>query len=318
MSQSLQGVLSTFQAGQYKYPFFTSGDIESDRAVVFVGGLTNGIASVPFTYSLSDSLAKAKWKLVQYHWSSAYGGYGTGSLDRDRLEMRALVKHLRTQGVKTIVIAGHSTGSQNVIHYLSDPIFQQSSSTSATAENGSEVKPESDAEIYRVEGGIMQAPASDREFLQVLKMNDYFDVLPQAEKMIAEGRGEELMDEAFCKKAQFGDEMKITAYRTFSLAGKGGDDDYFSDDIPHDPTTPYAQSLSTSFGALSAPALVLYSEGDMPYQVGEPLDRLKRWQEASKGKLEYTVLKGASHDVCEPEAQVVLCDRVVEWLKQFQ
>ncbi|OCF34557.1 dolichol-phosphate mannosyltransferase [Kwoniella heveanensis BCC8398] len=303
MSQSLNGVISIFQTGQYKYPFFTSGDLESDRAVVFVGGLTNGMAAVPFTYSLSESIKQAGWKLVQYHWSSAYGGYGTGSLDRDRTEMRALVKHLRTQGVKTIVIAGHSTGSQNVIHYLSDPIFQNPStaptSTSAT-------------------GGIMQAPASDREFLQVLKMNDYFDVLPQAEKMIAEGKGEDLMDAEFCKKAQFGDEMKITAYRTFSLAGKGGDDDYFSDDIPNEPTEPYAHSLSTSFGALSAPALVLYSDGDIPYQVGEIPEKLKRWQEASKGKLDYTVLKGASHDVCEPEAQVVLCDRVVEWLKRFE
>ncbi|WVF66774.1 hypothetical protein IAT40_001516 [Kwoniella sp. CBS 6097] len=318
MSQSLTGVLSTFQAGQYKFPFFTSGDVQADRAIVFVGGLTNGLASVPFTYALSESLAKAKWKLVQYHWSSAYGGYGLGSLDKDRIEMRALVKHLRTQGVKTIVIAGHSTGSQNVIHYLSDPIFQKSTSASTSTEQEQGAEGPSEAEIYKVEAGIMQAPASDREFLQVLKLNDYFDVLPQAEKMIAEGRGEELMDDAFCKKAQFGDEMKINAYRTFSLAGKGGDDDYFSDDIPQEPTPPYARSISTSFGALSAPALILYSEGDIPYQAGQPLDRLKRWQEASNGKLEYTVLKGASHDVCEPEAQVLLCDRVVDWLKQFE
>jgi hypothetical protein len=35
---------------------------------------------------------------VQMHWSGAYEGYGTGSLDRDVLEMRSLVKHLRENG----------------------------------------------------------------------------------------------------------------------------------------------------------------------------------------------------------------------------
>lgn len=35
---------------------------------------------------------------VQMHWSGAYDGFGTGSLDRDRMEMGCLVKHLRAQG----------------------------------------------------------------------------------------------------------------------------------------------------------------------------------------------------------------------------
>jgi hypothetical protein len=35
---------------------------------------------------------------VQTHWSSAYDGYGTGNLDRDRDEMGVLVKVLRERG----------------------------------------------------------------------------------------------------------------------------------------------------------------------------------------------------------------------------
>ncbi len=33
------------------------------------------------------------------HWSGAYDGFGTGSLDRDRMEMGCLVKHLRESGM---------------------------------------------------------------------------------------------------------------------------------------------------------------------------------------------------------------------------
>ncbi|WVR03042.1 hypothetical protein IAU60_000031 [Kwoniella sp. DSM 27419] len=300
MSKSLAGVLSTFQVGSYKYPIFTSGDLDASRAVVFIGGLTNGLGAVPFPYTLSDALDKVGWKLVQFHWSSAYGGYGTGSLDRDRQEMEALVKHLRSEGIQTIVVAGHSTGSQNVMHYLSNPIFQESSS------------PETEA--IRVQGGIMQAPASDREFLDKLGCRDWFEQLPEAERLIKEGRGEDLLDKAFCKS----EGMDVNAYRLHSLIGQGGDDDYFSNDVPDERTAPFAHSLSTSFGRLAAPALILYSDGDIQHQEGDVSAKLERWQAAAKGKLEYKLLVGASHDVCETEPQAVLCETVVEWLKGIE
>ncbi|WWD22625.1 hypothetical protein CI109_107118 [Kwoniella shandongensis] len=297
---SLNGVLSTFKCGQYTYPIFTSGDLNATRAVIFIGGLTNGLGGVPYSYALSEALGKAGWKFVQFHWSSAYGGYGTGSLDRDRDEMAQLVKHLRANGLSTIIIMGHSTGSQNVIHYLS-------SSTHA-----------SDPET-QVQGGIMQAPVSDREFMPLIGMTDHINAVPLAERMISEGRGDELMPKDFREKAGFGQgELAINAYRLRSLVGVGGDDDYFSSDIPLDPTPPFKHSLSDSFGVLSAPALALYSEKDAPYQVAKPEDLLPRWAEAAKGKLEWRILKGASHEVPEPEAQVIVCEEVVGWLKRFE
>ncbi|WVW81194.1 hypothetical protein I302_103185 [Kwoniella bestiolae CBS 10118] len=297
---SLSGTLTVLDIGLYKYPIFTSGDLTSNRALVFIGGLTNGLGAVPFTYPLSEALGKAGWKFVQFHWSSAYGGYGTGSLKRDREEMEALVKHLRGTGIKTLIIAGHSTGSQNVIHYLSHPSISE--------------HPE-----LKVEGGIMQAPASDREYLDLLGAKEWFTMLPLAEKMIKEGRGDELLPKEFCDKANFGgNPLPITADRLFSLIGTGGDDDYFSDDIPSTPTEPFTHSLSSSFGKLSAPALILYSDADIQYQVGNVPVKLKRWEEASNGKLEWKVLENASHDVEQPEAQQILCGHVLEWLKRFE
>lgn len=60
---SLQGQLATIPCGPFFYPVFTSGDLTANRAVVFIGGLTNGLGAVPFTYPLSDALGKAGWKL---------------------------------------------------------------------------------------------------------------------------------------------------------------------------------------------------------------------------------------------------------------
>jgi hypothetical protein len=60
---SISGQLSTFRIGEYSYPFFTSGDLSSTKAVVFVGGLTDGLGSVPYTTRLSAELGKAGWKL---------------------------------------------------------------------------------------------------------------------------------------------------------------------------------------------------------------------------------------------------------------
>ncbi|WWC57520.1 uncharacterized protein I303_100052 [Kwoniella dejecticola CBS 10117] len=301
---SLSGTLTTFQAGPWKFPVFTSGALDSDKAVAFIGGLTNGLGAVPFTYPLSEAVGKAGWRFVQFHWSSAYGGYGTGSLKRDNEEIEALVKHLRSTGVKTLILAGHSTGSQNVMQYLSNPIYQTSSA-------------ESDA--LRIEGGIMQAPASDREFLELLGLKEWFEVLPLAEEMIRDGRGEELMPKEFCESAGFGGvPLPITAYRVHSLIGVGGDDDYFSDDIPVEAQDGYKHSLSSSFGKLSAPALVLYSEEDVEYQKGDVQTKFKRWEDASNGKLQLHFIKNASHDVVQPEAQKVLCEHVIEWLKKFE
>lgn len=97
-----------------QYPYFTSGDLESERAIIFLGGLTNGMAAVPFVGKLSGELSKAGWRLsvhlctfagevellifrIQPHWSSAYDGYGTSSLDTDVGEIGALVDHIRKE-----------------------------------------------------------------------------------------------------------------------------------------------------------------------------------------------------------------------------
>lgn len=132
---------------------------------------------------------------VQIHWSSAYDGFGTGSLDRDCDELGSLVAHLRANGVHTVVLMGHSTGSQAVLRYLSQG-----------------QRPEA-------QGGILQSPASDREFFAADPddTNIWKLYLPRAEALIAAGKGDQLLDDEFTKETS----IRMTAHRLHSLVGLG-------------------------------------------------------------------------------------------------
>ncbi|KAL1405355.1 hypothetical protein Q8F55_008986 [Vanrija albida] len=286
-STLLTGQLGVYaaQASPYRtYPYFVSGDLAATRAVVFIGGLSNGLGGVPYAPRLSAELAKNGWKLVQTHWSSAYENFGRSSLAVDVAELGALVTHLRAQGTHTVVVMGHSTGSQDVIRYLT---------TRADAD-----------------GGIMQAPVSDREhFATDAATRAWFDQLPVAEGLIAEGKGETLLDYAF---DGFG--LRLTAYRAHSLLSPLGDDDYFSSDIPDTGNGKFKHPLDESFGRLAAPALALYSEKDEYAHVPDIDAHLARWVKAAHGKLDTHVVKGANHAVEDPAHQDDLAAAVVAWL----
>jgi hypothetical protein len=44
-------------------PYFSSGDLTSDKAVVFIGGLYNGLGSVPYVKPLSSTLGQVGWQV---------------------------------------------------------------------------------------------------------------------------------------------------------------------------------------------------------------------------------------------------------------
>ncbi|KAL1409298.1 hypothetical protein Q8F55_003277 [Vanrija albida] len=292
---SLAGTLSLYPrpgSTWERRPFFTSGDESSSRAVVFIGGLFSGMLDAPFLPGLSHALGAAGWRLVQLHWSSAYDGFGTGSLDRDCDELGSLVTHLGANDVDTVVLMGHSTGSQAVLRYLSQG-----------------TRPE-------VKGGILQSPASDREFFAADpdETNIWKRYLPRANALIAEGNGGELLDDGFTKETS----IRMTAFRLHSLVGVGGDDDYFSSDLPDAPDgSEHAHPLSTSFGKMSAPALALWCEKDHCAVLPDQKPLLRRWEAASGGKLEWRILLGASHMVDQEDAQQAMSTHIVTWLARF-
>ncbi len=183
------------------------------RFAVFVGGLTDGLLATPYVERLAEECDKRGWAMVQPIISSAYAGYGCGSLERDASELTELLQFLvDSRGASSLAIIGHSTGCQDAVHLL------------ATAP--SELR-------ARVRAAILQAPCSDTEANSMSgDAAEQAATLAKAEALVASGDGEALMPE---KMYGF---VPISASRYVSLHGRGGADDmfssYFTDDELHE------------------------------------------------------------------------------------
>jgi alpha-beta hydrolase superfamily lysophospholipase len=195
-----------------------------------------------------------------------------------------------------IVIMGHSTGSQDVMEYLLD----RSKS------------------LHPVDGGIIQAPVSDREGMKALmRPGLYQHSVDAALKMVESGKGEDIMpsDSTECF---FG--PMVSARRWLSLASpnKDGDDDYFSSDLKD-------EQLARTFGSLppKSPLLILCSGSDeyMPLDVEKQalLDRWIKFIKAGTGKVDAVnsgIIANATHNLKRNPEDVVqeLVTRVLQYL----
>jgi hypothetical protein len=236
--------------------------------------------------------------LAQPILTSSYLGWGTSSLQQDVKELSKCVSYFR--GIKSgkIILMGHSTGCQDVMEYLIGP--------------GHETR-------EPIDGGILQAPASDRESI-VLAMDSkvYEESCKVAQEMLDAGDGEEIMPKKVTKG--FFSPAPVSAKRWLSLASPNhdGDDDYFSSDLSDD-------QLMKSFGALPArsPLCVLFSGSDehMPktLDMAALIQKWARFVKKGNGKVDEEnsgVVKGASHNLAGNLEDVVqdLLSRVLGFL----
>ncbi|KAI5452113.1 hypothetical protein NCC49_001051 [Naganishia albida] len=296
-----EGSVELFQVSDdQRLPVHLSGDRKASLAVILVGGLTDGMCSVSYAPKLSELAWQQGFTLAQPHWSSAYNGYGIGTLQQDVMEIEACVKHLKLSGKQKVVLMGHSTGCQDSIQYL----LTKHQKTP-------------------IDGAILQAPCSDRE---AFAEEGHTRVARAAKKMHDQlfPRGLSAEDRV-AKKGEFWDCLPrdlakefglqyMTWYRAWSLLCMGGDDDYFSSDLPdHRP-------LIETFGKLphDVPILCAFSGADeyFPFQHGvTPEGNFEKWTQAaaegmnraaSQLRLKMAVIPNASHSVKQPEAQKVL------------
>ncbi|KAG8373032.1 hypothetical protein BUALT_Bualt12G0128700 [Buddleja alternifolia] len=175
------------------------------QQVIFIGGLTDGFLATEYLEPLAIALEKEHWSLVQFLFSSSYSGYGISSLKQDATELDQLMSYLiNKEDSEGVVLLGHSTGCQDIVHYLR---------TNAACSRA-------------VRAAILQAPVSDREYKATLP--DTASMIDLASTMISEGRGSELMPR------EANPDSPITAYRYHSLCAYNGDDDMFSSDFSED------------------------------------------------------------------------------------
>lgn len=213
---------------------------------ILLGGLSDGLIPVPYTgrllqeitsFGSSTSAANnddndaesSQWSFVQPILSSSYTGFGHGSLDRDVEELDTLIEYLYNERTNRnnknnntnntdeainfqkmpICLIGHSTGCQDIVHYLKKGKY-----------------------INQIVCVALQGPVSDREAATI----------PTCPEQSIEERKKELNDflqyAIQLKNSNDGNEFMprnvfwapITANRYYDLFAKGGMDDYFSSD----------------------------------------------------------------------------------------
>ncbi|KAK6502819.1 hypothetical protein TWF481_007864 [Arthrobotrys musiformis] len=206
------------------------------NTLLFVGGLGDNLLTVPYV----GDLVRTGWSVVQVLISSTASGWGTGNLTRDAKELALCISYFKIQLSRPrVVVMGHSTGCQDIMHYLCRlEVSQQAHG--------------------RLDGAILQAPVSDREAMVVMMGKESYDrSWKHAARLIKSGRGGEIMP-AQITKAVF--EAPCSAERWYSLTSPNmdGEDDFFSSDIGE-------EVLEGTFGGVvpaETPLLVCYSGGD--------------------------------------------------------
>ncbi|CRG86401.1 UPF0613 protein [Talaromyces islandicus] len=315
------------------------------HSLIFIGGLSDGLCTVPYLKSLSAAVESTQWSLFSLILNSSYDMWGTGRLGRDVEDIaqgveyvKAYKKGLQTDQEPKVVIMGHSTGSQDVLHYLYTPnpipvdtVFDQGL-----------------LHINRpaVDGAIMQAPVSDREAL-LSHLTDGAGNFKDAE---GEGTYLQLVDMA--KRLTYADDnmhdvllplsltsklgfppTPVTARRFLSLVSPDSpadpqEDDLFSSDL-HDKRLDETFGMIASRNLLKTKLVVLYSGEDE--HAPKKIDKqklLQRWQTATNKSFQILwddehsgVVPGASHNLGgegEDEARRDLATRVQGYLENVE
>lgn len=284
---NMEGILHKYDYGHVAFEFTPA---KLPNVLIMIGGMTDGLLTVPYVTQLPEILKPFKYSVIQIQLTSSFKGWGTTNLRQDVEEIKSLIEYLKsdTQGRDKIVIMGHSTGSQDVMTYLltySDT----------------------------VDAGIMQASVSDREAFIMNGSPDHINELTlKAQELCRMGKSNQLLSHEYLKHT-FG--TPITAYRWCSLLVPEGDDDFFSSDLS-------VEALKKSFGQIKKPFLVAFSAEDefVPSKIDKQ-QLINRWESVSNSKCwsnQSGLIEGASHNCASAIAQDNLFKMLINFFNEFQ
>ncbi|KAL8635876.1 MAG: hypothetical protein Q9228_006677, partial [Teloschistes exilis] len=191
---------------------------QPQNSLLFIAGLGDGLLTTPYTPTLAAALPPT-WSLIQVLLSSSYSGWGTSSLTQDIAEISQCVTYFqsrRPQG--KIILMGNSTGCQDVLGYLS---FPPTPDEERAGQGG---------ERPRVDGGILQAPVSDREAIEMIYPRDDLERYNKlAQRFVSDGKADEMLPNEVSLPFLG---ARTTASRWLSLSSPAplhnGQDDLFS------------------------------------------------------------------------------------------
>jgi hypothetical protein len=287
------------------------------------------------------ALQPTEWSLFTLNLSSSYQAWGFGHLDRDTDEVAECIRYINDYKTakfgpgSKVVLMGHSTGSQCVLHYLSRP-------------NPHTRIPAFDRGLEHVkrpvlDGGIMQAPVSDREAILWIMREGFLGRSPSElratyDKLVALAK-EAVGKDGSCDSmlpipltSQFGypANTPVSCRRFLSLVSpespqSPGEDDMFSSDLGD-------ECLGKTFGMIAEQGLlrnrlmVLMSGADQ--SVPDWVDKeklLERWRNVADhngtkriwDQERSGLIPGASHALSnddQAEPRRFLANRVVSYL----
>lgn len=316
------------------------------HSLLFIGGLSDGFSTVRFVDDLVEALEPTDWSVFHVLLSSSYVGWGLGSLGKDVEEIAQCVQYVRNykasqQGEEStpgkVVIMGHSTGSQDVLHYLYAP-------------NPLPQNPDFDDGLQHltrpeVDGAILQAPVSDREGLLALIKSGtakdtphalqglYAQLVDMAKRQTYTDKLDTLLPLSMTARLGYPPNVAISSRRFLSLASPDSpenpeEDDLFSSDLS-DERLKDTFGMIVPRGLLRTKLLVLYSGRDefAPEWVDKE-KLLQRWKLAADGAGKHIwdstysgVVPGATHGLGgddENEARRDLASRVTGYLKSIE
>lgn len=111
---------------------YESGPSSAQNALVFIGGLGDGPHSVPYPQAIAQALEDHRdlsYSVFQFRLGSSFAQFGFKRLVDDVADIAALVEYLRSIGKKSVVLMGHSTGTQvhkNLHSFLASLVFPPS------------------------------------------------------------------------------------------------------------------------------------------------------------------------------------------------
>ncbi|KAJ5683287.1 Fusarinine C esterase sidJ [Penicillium macrosclerotiorum] len=326
---SPSGILHQYASRLVAFEYTSPAQASKPNSLIFVGGLTDGFNTVPYVSTLATALQDSDWSLFSILLTSSYNGFGTSSLDQDVEEIGQCVQFIRD--LKSdhlsgkIVVMGHSTGSQDVLHYLYAP--------------NPVPKTEIDLGLQyltrpAIDGAIMQAPVSDREatLLKLKTANEPNEVRGAYDQLVDAAKRQpwtpdghdSLLPLDMTARLGLPGGAPISARRFLSLVSPDSpaipsQDDLFSSDLNE-------MRLQETFGVIGTRGLLnsklcaLYSGSDEycpPWVDKQHL--MQRWKQATEaGGTPWDensgVISGASHNA-KDVGQKDLVDRVLRYLK---
>ncbi|EXJ69960.1 uncharacterized protein A1O5_07033 [Cladophialophora psammophila CBS 110553] len=255
------------------------------NVLLFVGGLFDNFRSPRYVDDLAALFPRdvpdQTWRVMHVQLSSNGRSWGLFDLDRDVAEIAAAITYIRdtiTRSPSTpVVLMGHSTGCQDLMHYLISPMPTSSSRPT-------------------ISGAILQAPVSDREaILNAVSESSAAKAAYESLLQIASSTPKEKHKTTILPmdimKPLFGP-VPVTVFRFLSLASPDSPespamDDYYSSDLSD-------QRLRETFGRMGSAAhlqpsghlgekSILILQGANDHSIPPSVDKallLSRWKAA--------------------------------------